>query len=133
MGFDPDSSDLPMLLDASSPSALDLHRIYAAEALGSLGDEGTKVLRIMQEREKHLLVRFYVIRELIDLEDESVEAFLNGPMPPNSSPNRRSLWIYGNFESGELTTEQALKRISKLMQDPKRRHDWLKDHIQQSD
>ena len=132
MCYEPDSSDLPMLLDASSPGSWYVHRCDAAQALGGLGDEGAAILRIMAGREKHPLVKFYVLRELIDLEDESVTSLLDMPIPSNSSPGKRSLWVYGNYERGELTGEEALAKISRLLEDPKRRHDWLWDHLQSS-
>lgn len=129
MCYEPDSSDLPMLLDASSPGSWYVHRCDAAQALGGLGDEGAAILRIMAAREKHPLVKFYVLRELIDLEDESITSLLDGPIPPNSSPGRRSLWVYGNFERGDLTVDKALSKIETLLEDPKRKHDWLRDHL----
>ncbi len=127
--YEPQSEDLPILLDASSPGSLWVCRCDAAQALGGLGDEGARILRVMMIRETHPVVRFYVLRELIDLEDESVEPFLNDPIPGNDSPSRRSLWIFGNFERGNITKERALNFMKILLLDPKRRHDWLRDHI----
>lgn len=132
MCFDPDDSDMPILLDASSPGSLWIHRCDAAQAMSGL-DDGAKILRIMLERETHPVVRFYVMRELIDLDDEVVNSLLNGPIPANGSPIRRSLWIYGNFERGELTKEAALKYLFKLLQDKRRRAEWLHDHISAND
>ena len=128
MCFDPDASDLPMLLDASSPGSLWIHRCDAAQALSGLED-GAKILRIMLERETHPVVKFYVMRELIDLGDEAVASLLDGPIPSNGSPIRRSLWIYGNFERGSIDGDKAMGFMSKLLEDPKRRHEWLKDHL----
>ena len=129
MCFDPNAQDLPMLLDASSPGSIWIHRCDAAQAFGGLGDEGRAILRIMLGRETHPVVRFYVMRELIDLEDEAADSLLNGPIPGNTSPIQRSLWIYGNFERGEIDAEQGLGFMTKLLDDPKRRHDWLRDHL----
>ena len=58
IAYEPGHEDLPILLDASSPSSAVVCRVYAAEALGGLGDQGAGVLRLMMEREKHPLVRF---------------------------------------------------------------------------
>ena len=127
--FQPDPQDLPVLLDASSPGSLWVHRCDAAQALGGLGEEGARALRLMYLRDTHPTVRFYIFRELIDLEEEFCMTLLDGPIPPVSSPNKRSLWIYGNFERGENSVEQSLKYLSKLLQDRKRRHDWLRDHL----
>ena len=129
MCLEPDPLDLPVLLDASSPGSLWVHRCDAAQALGGLGEEGRGILRIMHGRETHPIVRFYIHRELIDLEDESMNALLDGPIPANSSPRRRKLWIYGNFERGEISKNKALKYLDKLLQDRKRRAEWLRDHI----
>ena len=128
MCFDPVELDLPVLLDASSPGSLWINRCDAAQALGGMED-GARILRIMLERETHPVVKFYVTRELIDLEDDMVTPLLDGPIPSNGSPIRRKLWIYGNFERGELTKELALKYMVKLLQDKKRRADWLRDHV----
>jgi hypothetical protein len=86
----------------------------------------------MAGRERHPLVRFYVERELIDLEDVTMNPLLDGPIPPNSSPNRRKLWIYGNFQREELSHEEAIGYMTKLLEDPNRRSEWLRDHIQGS-
>ena len=83
----------------------------------------------MSSRETHPIVRFYVHRELIDLEDESMNALLDGPIPANSSPRRRKLWIYGNFERGDITSDQALKYLAKLLDDPRRQSEWLWHHL----
>ena len=128
MCLEPDASDLPMLLDASSPGSLWIHRCDAAQALNGL-EEGVRILRLMLERETHPVVRFYVMRELIDLEDETATSLLDGPIPAIGSPSRRSLWIYGNFERDSLTKERALILIKRLLEDPKRRHEWLRNHI----
>ncbi len=127
--YEPESEDLPVLLDASSPGSLWVCRCDAAQALGGLGEEGARILRVMMARETHPVVRFYVLRELIDLADESVAPFLDRSIPPNGSPSRRSLWIFGNFERGTITKEKALGYMTNLLLDPKRRHEWLKDHI----
>ena len=129
MCFDPDDSDMPMLLDASSPGSLWIHRCDAAQAMSGL-DDGAKILQIMLERETHTVVRFYVLRELIDLDDDSVTSLLDCPIPGNGSPIQRSLWIYGNFERESISSHQAMKFLTKLMDDPKRRHEWLRDHIE---
>lgn len=130
--YEPESEDLPVLLDASSPGSLWVCRCDAAHALGGLGEEGARILRVMMARETHPVVRFYVLRELIDLEDVYVQPFLDGPIPSNGSPGRRSLWIFGNFERGTITKEKALGYMAILLLDPKRRHEWLRDHIDDS-
>jgi hypothetical protein len=129
MCFDPDVSDVPILLDASSPGSLWVHRCDAAQALGGLGDEGARILQLMQVRETHPIVQFYVLRELIDLGDSSVELFLASPIPPTSSPNRRSLWIFGNYNRGSISREKALRFLARITPDSNDRHDWLRDHI----
>ncbi len=130
MCYDPDASDLPILLDAVSPGTWWVHRCDAAQALGELGEEGGQVLKIMIGRETHPVVRFWIMRELIDQEDESCLPFLDGKIPPTSSPYQRSLWIYGNFERENLSSEEALRYGEKLFNHPNRRHRWLQDHIQ---
>ena len=127
--FQPDPQDLPILLDASSPGSLWIHRCDAAQALGGLGEEGRGILRIMSGRETHPIVRFYVHRELIDLEDESMNALLDSAIPPNSSPNRRCLWLYGNLERGTVSPKQVFKYLILLLKDGTGRADWLRDHI----
>ena len=86
----------------------------------------------MLARETHYIVRFYVMRELIDLEDELCLPLLDRPIPPKSSPSRRSLWIYGNFERDAISKEQALKFVAPLLQDKKGRTEWLLTHISES-
>ena len=132
MCFEPRSDDLPILLDASSPGSLWVCRCDAAQALGGLGEEGARILRLMMVRETHYIVRFYVLRELIDMDDDSVDNFLTGKIPANGSPGRRSLWIFGNFERGNITKEKGLGYMRNLLQDPIRRHEWLRDHIEQA-
>jgi hypothetical protein len=129
MCFEPDPADLPILLDASSPGSLWVHRCDAAQVFGGLEEEGRAILRIMLGRETHPIARFYVMRELIDLEDESMASLLVGPIPPVTSPNLRSLWVYGNFEQEALGKERALRLIDRLMEIAPRRHNWLNDHI----
>ncbi|MEI8282019.1 MAG: hypothetical protein WCG75_06425 [Armatimonadota bacterium] len=125
----PDPAEMHILLDACSPGSDWIERCDAAQAFSGLGEEGRKMLHIMLGREKHFKVRFYVQRELIDIRDESMNPLLDGPIPPNSSPGQRSLWVYGNYERGDLSADEALAKISKLLEDPKRRHEWLRDHV----
>lgn len=131
--YDPSDEDMPVLLDASSPTSDWVLRCSAAEALGQLDQTGAPVLRLMLSRETHYTARFYILRELIDLEDEVSLPFLDGPIPPNSSPSRRSLWIYGNFEREELTKDKALSLGAKLFEHRKGFHNWLRDHLEASE
>lgn len=133
LSWHPEPEDMPVLLDASSPSSPMVHRCDAAQALGCLELEGASVLRLMLLREKHPLVRFYAVRELIDLEDDVCLPLLDGPIPPNASPNRRSLWIYGNYQRGTISGDMAIKFGEVLSQHKWRYHAWLIDHIQQSE
>lgn len=126
--FEPSPLDMPILLDASSPGSLWIHRCDSAEALSGLAD-GRAVLRIMKQRETHPVVKFYIDRELIDLQDECMNLLLDGPIPPIDSPNRRNLWIYGRFERDQISSTLALKYLAPLLKDPKRRSEWLRDHI----
>ncbi len=128
-----DAEDMPILLDASTLDNQWVHRCDVAEALSYLPVEGPPLLKIMLERETHYCVRFWISRALIDLDDPFMHPFLEGPIPPNSSQFRRSLWIYGNFENGSLSKEQALGYMTKMLQDRKRREEWLRDHILRSD
>ena len=130
--YDPSPNDMPVLLDASSPTSWWVNRCDAAQAFGGLGDAGQQVLRIMLQREKTPIVRFYVFRELIDLGDELCLPFLDGSIPANASPGRRSLWIYGNFERTAITKESALDYMRILRLDKKLRHEWLLKHIENS-
>ena len=130
--WEADPLDMPILLDAASPTSLWVNRCDAAQALGALGESGRRALHVMLARETHYIVRFYVMRELIDLEDELCLPLLDRPIPPKSSPSRRSLWIYGNFERDAISKEQALKFVAPLLQDKKGRTEWLLTHISES-
>lgn len=133
LAVDPKPLDMPILMDASAPGTWWVHRCNVAEALSHLKKEGPPYLKIMLARETHYCARFWIGRALIDLGDASLDSFLDGPIPPNSSPFQRSLWIYGNFEFGNLTKEESLGYLTKLLEDPKRREEWLRDHIVNQD
>lgn len=129
LSLDPKPEDMPILMDASSPGSWWVHRCDVAEALSHLKKEGPPYLKIMLARESHYCARFWICRALIDLGDDSLDPFLDGPIPPNSSPFKRSLWIYGNFEFGNLTKEEALSYLAKLLENPRSRETWLRDHL----
>lgn len=127
--YDPTAEDMPVLLDASSPGSIWTCRCTAAQALSGLGEEGATVLRVMKARETHPTVRFYVLRELIEMGDPCMDEFLDKPIPSISSPNQRALWIFGKFESGEVSRAKADFYLSALLRQDDRRHNWLLDHI----
>lgn len=131
--WSPDPQDLPVLLDASSPSSWWVHRCNAAQAFGGLDEAGRRALLVMHSRETHPIVRFWIMRELVDLGDDICLSLLDGPIPSRSSPGQRALWIYGNFQRGELSKEKALKYLQILMSDPKRRTGWLLKHIEDAE
>ncbi|MBI1333405.1 MAG: hypothetical protein GC165_11060 [Armatimonadetes bacterium] len=125
----PKPLDLPVLLDASSLENWWVMRCGVADALSQLRKEGPGLLAIMRAKETHPVVRFYIERALIDLDDPSMGEFLEGPIPPNSAPYRRSLWVYGNFQRGWIERDQALGYVSRLLEDPRRRFDWIRDYV----
>jgi hypothetical protein len=130
--YEPKAEDMPVLLDASSPGSIWTCRCTAAQALTGLGKQGATVLRVMKARETHPTVRFYVLRELIEMGDPCMDEFLNKPIPPVSSPNHRALWIFGKFENGALSKDKAEFFLTALLSEDPRRHNWLRDHIDDS-
>lgn len=130
-------NDLTLVQDLFLRKRNIVHRVELIECLAKInGEQAIDQIKRCANAKTNTLVRYYAIRNLIELCPESVDLLLK-EYRHLRSPFSKSLWVYGHWYWSDIDSSQAIGLINEGLAVAKSKLEgtnwqWLKKQIQES-